>query len=61
MTKYYAYIQKTTTGKEPMGTEKRLLFELKTNRGAIARAKRILGIGCRVYRGAACFSVAISD
>ena len=49
MTKYYAY-KLTKEGKEPMGTQDRILFELKTNRGAIARALRILGKGCRVYR-----------
>ena len=39
--KFYAY-KVTTDNEEPMGTFNRLLFELKTNHGAIKRALRIL-------------------
>jgi hypothetical protein len=38
--KFYAYIP-TESGDEPLGTFNKLLFELKTVRGAITRAKRI--------------------
>jgi hypothetical protein len=41
MTKYYAY-KVDENGKEPTGTTNRLLFELKTDRGAVLRAFRIL-------------------
>lgn len=40
--KYYAYVP-TEEGEEPMGTANRIKFQLKTNRGAIRRAKRVLG------------------
>jgi hypothetical protein len=49
MTKYYAYIP-TENGKEPLGTEKRALFELKTDKGAIRKAKRILGNNIKLFR-----------
>lgn len=37
--KFYSYIP-TLEGKEPMGTADRYIFELKTIRGAISRAKK---------------------
>lgn len=40
--KFYAYIP-TASGHCPMGTENRILFELKTIRGAIKRCNRTLG------------------
>jgi len=40
--KFYAYIP-TDEGREPMGTEHRTIFELKTIKGAIKHAKRRLG------------------
>ncbi len=48
MSKYYAY-KPDDQGKEPMGTQNRLLFELKTDIGAIRRAIRPLGPSCRVF------------
>jgi len=40
--KFYAYIPKED-GSAPMGTANKLLFELKTHKGAIRRAGRLLG------------------
>lgn len=47
--KFYAYVP-DKNGQEPMGTDKKLLFELKTLYGAIRRATRILGSEVRVFR-----------
>jgi hypothetical protein len=47
--KFYAY-KPRKDGTEPLGTDGRILFELKTVRGAIRRAKRILGESCRVFQ-----------
>ncbi len=41
--KFYAYIPNERE-QEPIGTANRIIFELKTIRGAIRRAERILGI-----------------
>ena len=38
--KFYTYLP-DKNGKEPMGTENRLLFELKTIKGAAERCRRI--------------------
>lgn len=40
--KFYAYVQ-DSHGKEPVGGDRRLIFELKTERGAYNRALRCLG------------------
>lgn len=40
--KFYAYIP-TDTGKEPTGSDNRIIFELKTIKGAIKRAINSLG------------------
>jgi len=47
--KYYAYIP-DRYGREPVGGSNKILFELKTDSGAIRRAKRILGPNARVIR-----------
>jgi hypothetical protein len=44
--KYYAY-KVAEDGGEPVGSEGRLLFELKTDRGAIRRCHRMFGYGFR--------------
>jgi len=46
--KFYAY-KLTDKGTEPMGTQGRILFELKTFRGAYRRALRILGNNFRLF------------
>lgn len=46
--KFYAY-KPTSSGGEPMGTEHKLLFELKTIAGAHRRARRYLGKSYRLY------------
>ena len=46
--KFYAYIPRKD-GSEPLGTEKRLLFQLKTVAGAHSRARRILGPKYRLF------------
>ncbi len=48
MSTYYAY-KPNNQGKEPMGTQDCLLFELKTDMGAIRRAVRILGQTAKVF------------
>jgi hypothetical protein len=50
MPKYYATL--VIDGKEPLGSDRKLLFELKTDDGAIRRAKRYLARHgtVRVYR-----------
>lgn len=46
---YYAYIPKED-GLEPLGTENRLIMKnLKTQNGAIRKARRILGNSCKVF------------
>jgi hypothetical protein len=45
---FYAY-KPDNDDKEPMGTGRRILFGLKTHRGAIRRARRILGDNVRVF------------
>lgn len=47
--KFYAY-KPDSIGREPMGTADKLLFELKTYKGAIRRAIRILGKRVEVFR-----------
>ena len=42
MPKYYAYIPRDD-GTEPIGSENKTMFELKTNAGAIRRCKRYFG------------------
>lgn len=49
MCKYYAF-KPDDQGEEPMGTQNRLLFELKTDMGAIRRAGRVLGQTAKVFR-----------
>lgn len=49
MAKYYAYVPRKD-GTEPMGTGNRSLFSLKTDAGAIRRARRSLGDTVRVER-----------
>jgi hypothetical protein len=39
---YYAYVP-DKDGREPLGTAGRIRFELRTNSGAIRRARRLLG------------------
>ena len=39
--KFYAYIP-DKNGDEPLGTENRILFELKTTQGAIKRSSRLV-------------------
>lgn len=46
--KFYAYIP-TKEGKEPCGTFGRLLFELKTVKGAVRRCEKYLGEKWRLY------------
>ena len=46
--RFYAY-KPDDSGKESMGTSGRILFELKTAKGAIRRAKRILGDNVRIF------------
>jgi hypothetical protein len=46
--KFYAYIPESD-GVEPLGTNGRILFELKTILGAIRRAKRVLGKNVKVF------------
>lgn len=46
--KYYAY-KLTDKGTEPMGTSGRILFELKTHKGAIRRALCVLGHNFRLF------------
>lgn len=47
---FYAY-EPDKNGNEPMGTEGRVLFELKTTRGAIRRAfRRFSGRPFRLYK-----------
>lgn len=49
MSEFYAFLP-DKNGKEPNGTDNRTTFKLKTCKGAIKRAKRVLGEGCVVYR-----------
>ncbi len=46
--KIYAY-KITDTGREPTNPEDKLLYELKTIKGGVRRAIKILGENCRVY------------
>ncbi len=50
MSKYYAYKGTYSLGDEPCGSDNKLIFELKTDAGAVRRARRILGAVCRAYR-----------
>ena len=45
--KFYAYLDEN--GKEILGSDNKILFELKTYNGARRRAVRILGAGVRVF------------
>lgn len=47
--KYYAY-RPRADGSEPMGTDSQTLFELKTDAGAIRRARRLYGPTAKVFR-----------
>jgi len=47
--KFYAY-KPTKDGKEPVGGDRKLLFELKTVRGAHNRARGALGSNYRLFR-----------
>ena len=49
MSKYYTY-KPTTQGWEPTGTSNRSLFELKTDAGAIRRARRLYGDTAMVFK-----------
>ncbi len=46
--KYYAYLP-NKDGTEPMGTDRKILFQLKTNSGAIRRAVRRFGHKVRIF------------
>lgn len=48
MANFYAY-KPQADGRARLGTEGRLLFKLKTKRGAIRRATRALGYNVCVY------------
>jgi hypothetical protein len=48
MAKFYAY-KPDKSGREPLGTSGRTLFELKTVDGAKNRAKKMLGSGYKLY------------
>ena len=57
MTRYYAFKPRTDgvnhggpMGLAPMGTVGNHLYELKTDAGAIRRARRLLGATARVFR-----------
>jgi len=57
VTRYYAFKPRTDgidhgglTGLAPTGTDGNTLFELKTDAGAIRRARRLLGATARVFR-----------
>jgi len=43
MIAFYAYLP-NHDGTEPVGTDRRILFQLKTRRGGIRRAIRLLGV-----------------
>ena len=47
--KFYAY-KPTKEGKEPIGSDRRTLFELKTIQGAHKRARSVLGPNYRLFR-----------
>jgi len=49
MISYYAF-RPRADGTEPLGTTGRMLFELKTDNGAIRRARRVLGPSACVFR-----------
>jgi hypothetical protein len=46
--KFYAYVP-NENGKEPLGTFNKLLFELKTLRGAVNRCSKIFKKSYRLY------------
>lgn len=46
--KFYAYIP-DSDGKEPFGTDNRMLFELKTQEGAMRHAIRYFGPTVRLF------------
>ena len=48
--KYYAYKGRATFGKEPVGSGGKLLFQLKTDAGAVRRAIKYLGRECSVFK-----------
>lgn len=48
--KYYAYEGRKSLGNEALGTSDKLLFELKTDAGAVRRAINYLGDRCSVYK-----------
>jgi len=47
--KYYAY-RPRADGTQPLGSDGQTLFELKTDAGAIRRARRLFGSSVRVFR-----------
>ncbi len=47
--RYYAYKGSFPLGEEPLGTDNRILFELKTHAGARRRARGQLGPEFRLY------------
>jgi len=47
--KFYAY-KPTKDGREPLGSDRRILFELKTIAGAHRRARSVLGSDYRLFR-----------
>lgn len=47
--KFYAY-KPTKDGREPVGGDRKLLFELKTVAGAHKRARSVLGPDYRLFR-----------
>jgi hypothetical protein len=48
--KYYAYRGADELGSEALGTDNKILFELKTDAGARRRARLMLGPAYRLYR-----------
>jgi len=49
MNKYYVF-RPNPQGNEPLGTSHHALFKLKTDAGAIRRARRIFGKSVKVFR-----------
>ena len=48
--KYYAYEGRKSLGSEALGTSDKLLFELKTDIGAVRKAIKYFGENCSVYK-----------
>jgi hypothetical protein len=47
--KFYAYKGKLPLGKEPLGTFDKLIFELRTKKGAIRHCEKYLGLKFMLY------------